>query len=100
MNLKFNSSAYFLHFLAAKDEIQLLGSTFGPDGSFGGRWWGWNVAPMGVAALCYQTQSFSWMLIRKYRRLGLRGLSYSYNTNLFCRKNEAEEIAHFRKEDF
>jgi hypothetical protein len=98
--LMFDFSAYFLHFLAATDERQLLGSTFGPDGPFGGRWWGWNVAPMGVASSCYQTQSFSWVLMRKYRRLGLRGLSYSDDTNLFCKEGEAEEIARFIKEDF
>ena len=55
---------------------------------------------MGVALSCYQTQSFSWVLMQKYRRLGLRGLSYSNDMNLFCRKNEAEEITHFIKEDF
>ena len=50
--LMFDFSAYFLYFLAAKDERQLLGSTFGPDGPFGGRLWGWNVSPMGFASSC------------------------------------------------
>jgi hypothetical protein len=98
--LMFDFSAYFLHFLAAKDERQLLGSTLGPDGPFGGRWWGWNVAPMGVSSSCYQTQSFSWALMRKYRRLGLRGLSYSDDTNLFCKPKQAGEITAYIKEDF
>ena len=37
--------------------------------------------------------------MRKYRRLGLRGLSYSDDTNLLCTTNEAEQIAGFIKED-
>ena len=41
---------------------------------------------MGVASSCFQTQSFFWVLMRKYRRLGLRGMSYSDDTNLFCKK--------------
>jgi hypothetical protein len=98
--LMFNFSAYFLHFLAAKNERQLLGSTLGPDGPFGGRWWAWNVAPMGVASSCYQTQSYSWVLMRKYRRLGLRGLSYSDDTNLFCKPKQAGPIEAYIKEDF
>ena len=98
--LMFDFSAYFLHFLAAKNERQLLGSTLGPDGPFRGRWWAWNVAPMGVASSCYQTQSYSWVLMQKYRRLGLRGLSYSDDTNLFCKPQQAGPIAKYIKEDF
>ena len=55
---------------------------------------------MGVASSCYQTQYFSWVWMRKYKRQGLRGLSYSDDTNIFCRKSKAEEIARSIKEDF
>lgn len=58
------------------------------------------MAPMGVSSSCYQTQSFSWALMRKYRRLGLRGLSYSDDTNLFCKPKQAGEITAYIKEDF
>ena len=37
--LMFDFLAYFLHFLVAKEERQLLGSTLGLDGPFEGRWW-------------------------------------------------------------
>lgn len=82
------------------DEWQQLESTLDPDRPFGARWWGWNVAPMEVASSCYQTQSFSWVLRRKYRRQGLQGLSYFDVYNLFCKPRKAQGIAAFIKEDF
>ena len=57
--LEFDFSAYFLHFLASKRDRQFMGCTLGEDGSLSGRWWGWNVAPMGIGPSCYQTQSYS-----------------------------------------
>ena len=98
--IEFDFSAYFLHFLASKRDRQLMGCTLGTDGPLGGRWWVWNVAPMGIGPSCYQTQSYSWVLMRKYRRLGIRGLSYSDDTNIFCKPCEAKIIAEYIESDF
>ena len=51
VTLEFDFSAYFLHFLASQRDRQFMGCTLGTDGPLGGRWWVWNVAPMGVALL-------------------------------------------------
>ena len=55
---------------------------------------------MGIGPSCYQMQSYSWVLMRKYRRLGIRGLSYSDDTNISCKPEEAEAIAEYIKSDF
>jgi hypothetical protein len=98
--LEFDFSAYFLHFLAPKRDRQFMGCTLGADGPLGGRWWGWNVAPMGIGPSCYQTQSSSWVLLRTYRRYGIRGPSYSDDTNVFCKPHEVKVIADYIKSDF
>ena len=91
--LQFDYSVYFYHFRMAEQHREYIGCTLGPDGPLGGRYFVWNAAPMGVATSPWMAQSMAWVLAKKYRRMGIRLISYCDDTKDFCKQHEAAALA-------
>ena len=93
--LLFDLSAAFYHLQAHPDSRKFMGCTLG------GRFFVWNVCPMGTTTSPYAFQTLVWVLVRRWRKiLGLRLVAYQDDFGVLCKRWQVKALAAFLLHEF
>jgi hypothetical protein len=100
VTISWDYAAYFYHYLNAIGSREYMGCTLDAAGPMGGRFFCWNAPPMGTSTSGRLTQSLAWVLAKKWRRLGIRCLSYSDDNRVWCKPEQVADIVAMIERDF
>ena len=97
--LQYDCSSFFYHWPTAPQHQEYIGCTLGQGGPLGGRYFTWACTPMGTCSSPWVSAAMAFCLSKRWRALGLKFIWYVDDIIIFCKREEAKQIARFVEQE-